>query len=106
MKIKITNKDLKNFLKEQGLTKEFKKEIRSQRDYDGTLEVKSIVESILWASSAKGFEYWKSVNDTFELYELGTTPTITLSVEEYNSLLRDRDALEAIFKINSETLQD
>tara|TARA_R110002126_G_scaffold247570_1_gene390398 strand:+ start:156 stop:476 length:321 start_codon:yes stop_codon:yes gene_type:complete len=106
MKITITNKDLKNFLDEQGLTKEFKKEIRSQRDYDGTLEVESIVQAINWGRSKRGFQYWKSVNgafeDAFEAYELGTTPTITLSVEEYNSLLRDRDTLEAI----KQTLQD
>jgi len=106
MKIKITNKDLKNFLKEKGLTKEFKKEIRSQRDYGGTLEVKSIVEAINWGRSKKGFEYWRSIYGAFEAYGLGMIPTITLSVEDYNSLLRDRDALEAIFQINSETLKN
>lgn len=95
MKIKITNKDLKNFLKQEVLTKEFKKEIRSQRDYDGTLEVKSIAEAINWGLSEKGFEYWNSVYGAFEAY-LGMIPTIKLSVDEYNSLLRDRDALEAI----------
>ena len=79
MKITITNKDLKNFLDEQGLTKELKKEIRSQRDYDGTLKVESIIEAISWGDSAKGFQYWKSVNGAFEAYGLGMIPTITLS---------------------------
>ena len=102
MKITITNKDLKNFLSEQGLTKEFKKEIRVQRDYDGTLEVESIVQGINWGRSKRGFQYWKSVNGAFEDSLLGTIPTITLSVEDYNSLLRDRDMLEAI----KQTLKD
>ena len=102
MKIRITNKDLKNFLDEKGLTKEFKKEIRSQRAHLGTLEVESILNGINWAQTASGFQYWKSVHGAFEAYCLGTIPNITLSLDDYNSLLRDRDMLEAI----KQTLKD
>ena len=92
MKIKITNKDLKNFLKERGLTKEFKKEIRAHHDCGGTLKVGCIIQAFSWSNSAKGFQYWKSVNGAFYEKTVGEGVVITLSKGEHDSLIRYREA--------------
>tara|TARA_R110002167_G_scaffold65739_2_gene185990 strand:+ start:677 stop:1051 length:375 start_codon:yes stop_codon:yes gene_type:complete len=85
------NKDLENFLKQEKLTEVFKKEVNAQDCKWDEIEVESLITAMVWNKTSQGFEWWKSVNDTFEKYE--NTPdiindTITLSknkVRKYRS---------------------
>ena len=68
------NKDLENFLKQEKLTEVFKKEVNAQDCKWDEIEVESLITAMVWNKTSQGFEWWKSVNDTFEKYE--NTPDI------------------------------
>ena len=62
-KVKIS-KDLKIFLKKEGVLKEFEDNVRANSDYYG-YTINDIDQGFLWKDTPQGFKFWAQLWDKF-----------------------------------------
>ncbi len=62
-KVKIS-KDLKLFLKKEGVLKEFEDNVRANRHYIGET-IDDIDQGFLWRDTPQGFKFWAQLWDKF-----------------------------------------